>query len=70
MGRNFITSSFLGSLLFNIFLCDLFFIMVDSDFASYEDDGTPYTIVKDMRMLFSNFKIRQKYLVNCLCITK
>ena len=70
MGRNFITNSFLGSLLFNIFLCDLFFIMDDTDFASYEDDDTPYTIVKDMRMLFSNFKIRQKYLVNCLCITK
>ena len=33
--------SILGPLLFNIFLCDLFFIMDDIDFASYADDNTP-----------------------------
>ena len=26
----------------NIFLCDLFFIMNETDFASYGDDNTPY----------------------------
>ena len=35
--------SILGSLLFNIFLCDLFLIMENIDFASYADDNTPYT---------------------------
>ena len=34
--------SILGPLLFNIFLCDLFFIMNEADFASYADDNTSY----------------------------
>ena len=28
--------------LFNIFLCDLFYMMSDTNFASYADDNTPY----------------------------
>ena len=36
--------SILGPLLFNIFLCDLFFIMNEIDFASYADDNTPYVV--------------------------
>ena len=32
--------SILGSLLFNIFLCSLFFIVNEIDFASYADDNT------------------------------
>ena len=35
--------SIFGPLLFNIFLCDLFFIMENIDIASYADDKTPYT---------------------------
>ena len=34
--------SILGPLLFNIFLIDLFFIIEDTDIASYADDKTPY----------------------------
>jgi len=34
--------SILGPLLFNIFLCDLFFMIKDVDFASFADDTTPY----------------------------
>ena len=34
--------SILGPLLFNIFLCDIFFIMNETDFASYADDNMPY----------------------------
>ena len=36
--------SILGPLLFDIFLCDLFFIMNETDFASYADDNTPYVV--------------------------
>ena len=36
--------SILGPLLFNIFLCDLFWIMCETDFASYADDNTPYVL--------------------------
>ena len=32
-----------GSLLFNIFLCDLFLVMENIDIAIYADDNTPYT---------------------------
>ena len=35
--------SILGPLLFNIFLCDLFRIMENTDTASYADGNTPYT---------------------------
>ena len=34
--------SILGPILFNIFLCDLFFIIDEVDFASFADDTTPY----------------------------
>ena len=34
--------SILGHLLFNIFLCDLFYMISDTDFASYADNNTPY----------------------------
>ena len=33
--------SILGPLLFNIFLCDMFFVMNGIDFASYADNNTP-----------------------------
>ena len=32
-----------GPLLFNIFLCDQFFSMNETDFPSYADDNTPVT---------------------------
>ena len=34
--------STLGPLLFNIFMCDLFFIVKEIDFASYADDNIPF----------------------------
>ena len=34
--------SILGLLLFNIDICDLFFIDMSSDIANYADDTTPY----------------------------
>ena len=36
--------SILGPLLFNIFLCDLFWVMCETDLASYADDNTPYVL--------------------------
>ena len=37
--------SILGPLLFNIFLIDLFFIIEDTDIASYADDNTHHTFL-------------------------
>ena len=36
--------SILGSLVFNIFLCDLLWIMRETEFASYADDNTHYAL--------------------------
>ena len=36
--------SILGALLFNIFLCDIFYMMNDTDFASYADNNTLYVL--------------------------
>ena len=38
----------LGPLLFNIFLIDLFFIIKDTDVASYADDNTPYVSIDNI----------------------
>ena len=62
--------SILGPLLFNIFLCDLFFIMNETDFASYANDNTPYrtanitdeviqSLEHDSMMLFEWFSDNQ-----------
>ena len=39
-----------GPLLFNIFLCDLFYKMNDTNFASYADDNTPYVSADTISM--------------------
>ena len=36
--------SILGPLLFNIVLTDLFFLIEETDIASYADDNTPYVM--------------------------
>ena len=38
----------LGPFLFNIFLCDLFFIVNETEFASYTDDNTPFISDKNI----------------------
>ena len=40
--------SILGTLLFNIFLCDLFLIKKETSFASYADDNTPYVTAENL----------------------
>ena len=60
----------LGPLLFNIFLCDFFFIMKETDFSSYADDNTSYRaadtteeviklLERDSTMLFKWFSDNQ-----------
>ena len=46
--------SILGPLLFNIFLCDLFFGDESSCFASYADDTAPYTVGSNITEVLIN----------------
>ena len=48
--------SILGSLLFNIFLCDLFFIMNDVDFARYADGHAPFFVGKHVNHAILKFE--------------
>ena len=44
----------LGPLLFNIFLCNLFFEDESSYFANYTDDTTPYTVGSNITEVLTN----------------
>ena len=49
--------SILGPLLFNIDICDLFFVNITSDIANYADDTTPYEFDKHCDNLISNMEL-------------
>ena len=40
--------SILGPLIFNIYICDLFYFETNLDIVNYADDTTPYTIGKNI----------------------
>ena len=46
----------LGPLLFNLFLCDLCFIMNETDFAGYADDNTRYVVDNKMEDVIIKFQ--------------
>ena len=48
--------SIFGPLLFNIFICDLFFILNKVDFTSYADNNTPYVIVSGVKKVINSLK--------------
>lgn len=48
--------SILGPLLFNIYICDLFFIINDLDMASFADDTTPYFTGPDIITVKQNLE--------------
>ena len=49
--------SILGPLLFNIYICDIFFDIIECDIASYADDNTPYNFDFNLANVISNRKI-------------
>ena len=55
-------SSILGPLLFNIFLCDLFLIMNNTELASYADDNTPYAVGNNIEELIVKLQNASKTL--------
>ena len=45
--------SILGALLFNIYLCDLFLFLEDSNIANYADDNSPFACKSDIQNVLS-----------------
>ena len=48
--------SILGPLLFNTYICDLFYDIDDLDFASFADDNTPHSCLSDMIAVLGQLK--------------
>ena len=48
--------SILGPLLFNIFICDMFYFLEDYDIANYADDSTPYNVDKNVESVVNNLE--------------
>ena len=45
--------SIIGSLLFNVYLCDLFLFLNDSTIINYIDDNSPFAIAQDTESLIN-----------------
>ena len=58
--------SILGSLFFNIFLADLFFIVNVTDVANYAEDNTPYATANDIDSLIVSLEEASKSLFTWL----
>ena len=58
----------LGSLLFNIHLCDLLYFLEDLDIASYADDTTIDTVVKENKQPINVLETSSLLLFKCFSI--
>ena len=61
--------SILGPLLFDIFLIDLFFIIDDTETASYADDNTPYVIADNIDGVIKSLEEASEIYLNGSMIT-
>ena len=52
--------SILGPLLFNIYICDLFFFVEEDNVTSYADDTTPYSNGKNVVTVLENIETKGK----------
>ena len=50
--------SILGPLLFNIHMCDFFFVSKSTDIASYADNKTSYVCLKDMDLIIEKVELK------------
>ena len=56
--------SILRPLLFNIFICDIFFEIIECDIASYADEKTPYNFDFSLDNIISNLEKSTNSLLN------
>ena len=43
-------------LLFNVFICDIFYLLEDFDIVNHADDSTPYNADKNIEFLLNNLE--------------
>ena len=56
--------SVLGPILFNIYICDIFFDIIECDIASYADNNTPYSFDFNLDNVISNLEKSTNTLLN------
>ena len=56
--------SILGPLLFNVYICDIFFDIIECDIASYADDNTPYNFDFSLDYVIRNLEKSTNSLLN------
>ena len=56
--------SILGPLLFNVYICDLFFDIIECNIVSYADDNTPYNFDFSLDNVISNLEKSTNSLLN------
>ena len=56
--------SILGPLLFNIYICDIFFDIIECDIASYPEDNTPYNFGFNLDNVIRNLEKSTNFLLN------
>ena len=56
--------SILGPLLFNVYICDIFFDIIECDIASYAGDNTPYNFDFSLYNVISNLEKSTNSLLN------
>ena len=57
--------SILAPILFNFFICTLFFITNETDFASYADDSGPYGGINNTKNVIINLQNASSTLFQC-----
>ena len=58
--------SVLGPLLFNIFICDMFYFMKDYEIANYADDSTPFSAKPDHKSVVQELEVSSSILFTWL----
>ena len=58
--------SVLGPLLFNIFICDMFYFMKDYEIANYADDSTPFSAKPDHKSVVQELEVSSSNLFTWL----
>ena len=58
--------SILGPLLFNIFICDMFYFMEDFEIANYADDSTPFSAKMNHELVVEELEVSSSVLFTWL----